>query len=137
MSTKILAQRSALPAVYSRPSKQTAFTKLTHEEKGRLLRIAKRKVKGPFNSYVDPMEAGSGSAILEPSKAVKASGKYDVWTATRDPSATLLKAKRKFTDPEDFLVPYVTKPDVKVCCIITAQDTVPHRISCSHHRAIP
>lgn len=36
--------------------------------------------KGPLNSYVDPTEFGAGSAILEVSEAVKASGGYDPWS---------------------------------------------------------
>lgn len=114
MSSKILAQRSAVASLYSRRSKQPPTTKLTREEKSRLLRMGKRKVKGPFNSHVDTTQLGAGSAILEPSEAVKASGKYDVWNATPTPSLILLQGKGKFIDPEDFLLPYVTKPDVKV-----------------------
>jgi nucleolar protein 53 len=54
---------------------------LTHEEKSRLLRLAKRPRKGPFNSVMDPTEFGAGSAIIELSEAVKESGKYDPWAA--------------------------------------------------------
>ncbi|KAF5373463.1 hypothetical protein D9615_009513 [Tricholomella constricta] len=81
-STKILAQRSAVPAVFSRPS-STASKKrkpaVSHEEKARLLRIGKRPRKGPFNSVIDPTEFGAGSAIVELSEAVKSSGTYDAW----------------------------------------------------------
>ena len=80
-STKILAQRSAVPAVLSRPAtsiKRKAGT-LSHDEKARLLRIGKRMRKGPLNSYMDPTEFGAGSAILEVSEAVKTSGGYDAW----------------------------------------------------------
>jgi len=80
-STKILAQRSAVPAVFSRPAtavKRKAGT-LSNDEKARLLRVGKRMRKGPLNNYIDPTEFGAGSAILEVSEAVKNSGGYDVW----------------------------------------------------------
>lgn len=82
-STKILSQRSAIPAVFSRstsfsnPKKRKSL--LSHEEKSRLLRIGKRPRKGPFNSVMDPAEFGAGSALIELSEAVKESGKYDPW----------------------------------------------------------
>lgn len=83
-STKVLAQRSAVPAVFSRPTstsanKRKAGPKISHEEKGRLLRIGKRIRRGPLNSALDPTEFGAGSAILEVSEAVKNSGGYDPW----------------------------------------------------------
>ncbi|KAG6860445.1 hypothetical protein C0995_011085 [Termitomyces sp. Mi166 len=83
-STKILSQRSAVPAVFSRPSSATSKKRkalVSHEEKARLLRIGKRPRKGPFNSVIDPTEFGAGSAMLEISEAVKKSGTYDVWTS--------------------------------------------------------
>ena len=85
-SAKILAQRSAIPAVYSRSNGETVSagqkrrgSGLSRDEKNRLLRIAKKPRKGPFNSVLDPAEYESGSAIVELSKAVKESGKYNVW----------------------------------------------------------
>ena len=82
-STKILSQRSAVPAVLSRPNAPSATKRkagsLSHDEKARLLRIGKRMRKGPLNSYIDPAEFGAGSAILEVSQAVKQSGGYDAW----------------------------------------------------------
>ena len=72
-----------MPAVFSRstsslnPDKRKSH--ISHEEKSRLLRIGKRPRKGPFNSVIDPLEFGSGSATLELSEAVKASGTYDPW----------------------------------------------------------
>ncbi|KAG5641248.1 hypothetical protein DXG03_005662 [Asterophora parasitica] len=82
-SIKILAERSAVPAVFSRPSSTTASKKrkplVSNEKKTRLLRIAKRPRKGPFNSVIDPTEFGAGSAIIELSEAVKNSGTYDAW----------------------------------------------------------
>jgi nucleolar protein 53 len=49
---------------------------LSREDKYRLLRIAKRPRRGPFNSIIDP--AGS-APIVELSQAVKDSGGYDPW----------------------------------------------------------
>jgi hypothetical protein len=81
-SARILAQRSAVPAVTSRTTPSATSggkRKISNEEKERLLRIGKRARKGPFNSYQDEMEFGKGSAMLEVSAAVKQSGKYNVW----------------------------------------------------------
>ncbi|EIN14662.1 P60-like protein [Punctularia strigosozonata HHB-11173 SS5] len=82
MSAQLLAQRSAVPAVTSRtfttPS-DSKKRKLSHEEKARLLRTAKKLRKGPLNSYVDPTELGAGSATIDVSEAVKNSGGYNVW----------------------------------------------------------
>lgn len=82
-STKILAQRSAVPAVFSRTSTTTAMGKrklgLSREEKDRLMRIAKRPRKGPFNSIMDPSEYAAGSGTVALSAAVKNSGTYDPW----------------------------------------------------------
>ena len=89
-STKILEQRSAVPAVFSRPgsaSKGSAPSEskkrvlvLGKEEKDRLLRIAKRPRKGPFGAIMDPSEYNSGHSIVEQvSTAVKSSGDYDPW----------------------------------------------------------
>ncbi|KAJ7881152.1 ribosome biogenesis protein Nop53/GLTSCR2 [Mycena leptocephala] len=78
-STKILAQRSAVPAVVSRTTAQKRKSPLSSEDKNRLLRISKRPRKGPFNSVVDPTEFGAGSATFELSEAVKNSGAYDAW----------------------------------------------------------
>lgn len=117
MSTKILAQRSAIPPVLSRPlsdDSKRPRSKITHDEKGRLLRIGKRNVKGPFNALVDPTELGAGSALFEPTEAVKKSGTYDVWSDTLDQSSVTIKDKGKYKDPEEFLIPLVTKPKVKV-----------------------
>ena len=57
--------------------------------------------KGPLNSYVDPTEFGAGSAILEVSEAVKASGGYDPWAddgedeEVKDGMETVRKVKVK------------------------------------------
>lgn len=86
-STKILSQRSAVPAVYSRTTATNAADrerkrKMSKEEKDRLLRIAKRPRKGPFNSVVDPSEYQAGDGVVELSRAVKESGGYDPWAAS-------------------------------------------------------
>ena len=80
-STKILAQRSAVPAVFSRTTSTTVKRKhaLSREDKDRLIRIAKRPRKGPFNSVLDPSSYAAGSATVALSAAVKSSGKYDPW----------------------------------------------------------
>lgn len=81
-STKILAQRSAVPAVFSRTTTTTTSKRkhgLSREEKDRLMRIAKRPRKGPFNSVMDPSEYAAGSGTVALSAAVKNSGKYDPW----------------------------------------------------------
>lgn len=86
-STKILAQRSAVPAVFSRPTSSTSNKRksgLSYEDKARLLRIGKRPRKGPFNSIVDPTEFGAGSAIIGLSEAVKNSGDYDPWVSIEE-----------------------------------------------------
>lgn len=81
-SARILSQRSAVPAVFSRTSVNPLKRKtLSYEEKGRLLRIGKRPRRGPFNAIMDPTEMGSGSALLDVSEAAKNSGSYDVWNA--------------------------------------------------------
>jgi nucleolar protein 53 len=63
--------------------------------------------KGPLNSYVDPTEFGAGSAILEVSEAVKASGGYDAWAdvggergkEVKDGMETVSKVKVKVSCP--------------------------------------
>ncbi|EMD36938.1 hypothetical protein CERSUDRAFT_114850 [Gelatoporia subvermispora B] len=92
-SAKLLAQRSAVPAVFSRSTTSIqGKRKLTHEEKERLLRIAKRPRKGPFNAVMDPTEFGAGSAELDVTEAVKKSGTYDVW-GSEVPEAGKVKPK--------------------------------------------
>ncbi|KAF9452083.1 P60-like protein [Macrolepiota fuliginosa MF-IS2] len=83
-STKILSQRSAVPAVFSRTTSTNAVDrekkrKMSKEEKDKLLRIAKKPRKGPFNSVLDPSEYEAGAGVVELSKAVKESGSYDPW----------------------------------------------------------
>ncbi|KAF8126791.1 P60-like protein [Boletus edulis] len=78
MSTKILSQRSAVPAVVSRAMKSSVM-KISRADKERLLRIAKRPRRGPFNAIMDPTEFGAGSATIDVSYAVKHSGGHDLW----------------------------------------------------------
>ncbi|PIL29159.1 hypothetical protein GSI_09208 [Ganoderma sinense ZZ0214-1] len=87
-STKILAQRSAVPAVFSRATSSSVSTSkpekrkaVSHEEKGRLLRMGKKLRRGPLDAYVDPDQVGEGSAMLELSEAAKNAGSYDIWAA--------------------------------------------------------
>jgi nucleolar protein 53 len=88
-SAKILAQRSAVPAVFSRTASSTKDTKgkrkLSHEEKTRLLRLGKRARRGPLNSFEDEAEFGKGSALLEVSDAARQAGAYDVWATDTGP----------------------------------------------------
>ncbi|EJD51887.1 P60-like protein [Auricularia subglabra TFB-10046 SS5] len=96
-SAKILAQRSAVPAVVSR---------VTSKDKARLLKIGKRKRQDALEAH-DALhgELGAGSAPLEPTAAVKRSGKYDVWSTPDDEDAM---------DVDEFIEPLVKKRKVKV-----------------------
>ncbi|KAF7317792.1 Ribosome biogenesis protein NOP53 [Mycena kentingensis (nom. inval.)] len=127
-STRILKERSAVPALFSRPSSGTTTAQkrkahLSAEEKDRLLRISKRPRKGPFNAVVDPTEFGAGSASLELSEAVLASGAYDPWVAAgavpeeEEVKDGLEKAKPKkvkapkHTHPKDAIeIPAIAQP---------------------------
>ncbi|KAI6019126.1 P60-like protein [Pisolithus marmoratus] len=84
-STKIISARSAVPAVTSR-TRITTKQKLTPAEKSRLLRLAHRTRKGPFNAVMDPTEFGAGSALIEVSHAVRESGTRDLWAPTVEES---------------------------------------------------
>ncbi|KAF8153315.1 ribosome biogenesis protein Nop53/GLTSCR2 [Crassisporium funariophilum] len=122
-STKILAQRSAVPAIFSRPSTAVVSKRkpgLSNDEKDRLMRIAKRPRKGPFNSVLDPSEYEAGTGIVELSEAVKSSGKYDAWAPEpemeelQDGMETVQIKKFKppvFTGPRDLIdVPAIVEP---------------------------
>lgn len=86
-STKIISARSAVPAVTSRTRAPTKpKPKLTPAEKSRLLRLAHRPRKGPFNAVMDPTEFGAGSAPVELSHAVRESGTRDLWVPTVEES---------------------------------------------------
>ncbi|KIJ64905.1 hypothetical protein HYDPIDRAFT_181653 [Hydnomerulius pinastri MD-312] len=96
-STKLLSQRSAVPAVVSRA------TKVTRADKERLLRIAKRPRKGPFNAVMDPTEFGAGSAAVDVTQAVKNSGDHDLWAPAVEeiiPDGLETVQKPKFKKPE-------------------------------------
>jgi len=82
-------------------------------------------VKGPFNASVDPTEMGAGSAMLQPTEAVKQSGKYDMWSATPDPTIAVVKGKGQYKDPQDFLVPLVTTPPIKPPKSLLAHQSIP------------
>ncbi|KAI5984074.1 P60-like protein [Pisolithus albus] len=84
-STKIISSRSAVPAVTSR-TRAPKKSKLTPAEKSRLLRLAHRPRKGPFNAVMDPTEFGAGSAPVELSHAVRESGTRDLWMPTVEES---------------------------------------------------
>ena len=126
MSSRVLAQRSAIPAVFSRASRRPRSS-VTREEKGRLLRVGKRSVKGPFNALVDPTEFGAGSAMLEPTEAVKKSGTYDIWAHTGEAELMSFKGKGNFKDPDEFLLPLVVRPRVKVSILLL------HRVCTIHN----
>lgn len=113
-SLKILAERSAVPAVSSR--KRPYVSK---EDRERLLRIAKRPRKGPFNSIIDPTESGAGSATLDLSEAVKNSGTYDPWQKMEGesvPDGLELVMKKSVKTPshshprQDISIPAVPEP---------------------------
>jgi nucleolar protein 53 len=57
---------------------------MSREEKDRLLRMAKRPRKGPFNAVMDPSEYQAGHGVVELSGAVKESGGYDPWNMNVD-----------------------------------------------------
>ena len=103
-STKILSQRSAVPAVVSRATKPSG-PKISRADKERLLRIAKRPRKGPFNAITDPTEFGAGSAAIDVSYAVKHSGGHNLWDAPAvdeiipDGLETVQKRTIKVRDP--------------------------------------
>ncbi|KAF9484273.1 P60-like protein [Pholiota conissans] len=121
-STKILAQRSAVPAVLSRITSASNKRKsgVSRDDKERLMRIAKRPRKGPFNSILDPSEYAAGSGIVELSEAVKKSGTYDAWAeepaeeVLKDGLETVQKKKPKApstTTTRDLIaVPAITQP---------------------------
>ncbi|KIM41216.1 hypothetical protein M413DRAFT_18869 [Hebeloma cylindrosporum] len=121
-SAKILAQRSAVPAVFSRVTGSGSNKRkslLSREEKEKLMRIAKRPRKGPFNSIMDPSEYASGSGIVDLSEAVKASGTYDAWAPEevaeiKDGLENVQKKKAKppvFAQTRDLIeIPAIVEP---------------------------
>ncbi|KAF8212516.1 ribosome biogenesis protein Nop53/GLTSCR2 [Mycena galopus ATCC 62051] len=112
-STKILAQRSAVPAVVSRTTtNKKRKSPLSSEDKNRLLRIAKRPRKGPFNTIVDPTELGAGSATFELSEAVKNSGAYDPWAPAEEMED--IKDGLETVQPKKIKVPVHSHPRHKI-----------------------
>ncbi|KAI0634326.1 P60-like protein [Trametes polyzona] len=110
-STKILSERSAVPAVFSRPtsSKPEKRKAVSHEDKSRLLRMGKKLRKGPFNAYIDPNQVGEGSAMLELSEAAKKAGEYDVW-AEEAPEKVPVKAPQTDNPRSHIALPAVPSP---------------------------
>ncbi|KAJ2916207.1 hypothetical protein MD484_g4187, partial [Candolleomyces efflorescens] len=112
-SAKILAQRSAVPAVLSRTTSSSFKRKasnLSREDKERLLRIAKRPRKGPFNAIMDPSELKSGEGIVEMSEAVRQSGTYDAWASADDVEMEEVKDGMETVQPKRVKPPQTTKP---------------------------
>ncbi|KIK63852.1 hypothetical protein GYMLUDRAFT_40933, partial [Collybiopsis luxurians FD-317 M1] len=72
-SLKILSERSAVPAVFSRKNH------LSRQEKEHLLRVAKRPRKGPFGAIVEQHDEWASAGVSE---AVKSSGHYDPWASS-------------------------------------------------------
>lgn len=127
---KALAQRSALPAVSSRSDSSSKKRSLVSSaDKDRLLRIGKKKRLGPFNSVEDPTKLGQGSALLDPSHAVKESGKYDVWDA--DDSETKVEISE---EKKQFLLPLVEKPSVKPPTIPSLRSQIEVPAVCAPHQ---
>ncbi|KAI0033005.1 ribosome biogenesis protein Nop53/GLTSCR2 [Vararia minispora EC-137] len=113
---KILSQRSAVPAVFSRPT-STASTSsnkrpghVTRKEKERLLKIARKDRRGPLNSYVHHDQVGEGSALMEVSNAVRESGKYDVWGMEEAVKGTKVKPPNVPHPHKQIALPAVTAP---------------------------
>ncbi|KAJ6590420.1 ribosome biogenesis protein Nop53/GLTSCR2 [Mycena vulgaris] len=111
-STKILAQRSAVPAVVSRTTAKKRKSPLSSEDKNRLLRISKRPRKGPFNTVMDPTEFGAGSATFDLSEAVKSSGAYDPWAPAEE--AEEIKDGMETVQPKKVKVPIHGHPRDKI-----------------------
>ncbi|EEB95888.1 hypothetical protein MPER_05073, partial [Moniliophthora perniciosa FA553] len=120
-----LVQRSAVPAVYSRASSTNSASKrkaVSHADKDRLLRQAKKPRKGPFGAIIDEQDDQWGGAratgvyfydygvillkfYIGLSEAVKNSGQYDPWSSTSVPEDEVL--------PDDFGTEGVEKPAPK------------------------
>jgi nucleolar protein 53 len=68
---------------------------MSRERKDKLLRMAKRPRKGPFNSVLDPSEYKAGHGVVELSQAVKESGSYDPWANNEDDDGEDISPKVK------------------------------------------
>ncbi|KAI3613772.1 hypothetical protein WG66_013501 [Moniliophthora roreri] len=108
-SAKILARRSAVPAVYSRANSTNSASKrraVSQADKDRLLRQAKKPRKGPFGAVIDEQDDQWGGARTTGlSEAVTNSGQYDPWSSTSAPEKKVL--------PDDFGIESVEKPAPK------------------------
>ncbi|TFY51115.1 hypothetical protein EVG20_g11161 [Dentipellis fragilis] len=112
-SHKILAQRSAIPAVVSRPTssgKKRSAAHVSSTDKDRLLRIGKKARRGPLNSIVDHDQFGEGSAVMEVSEAVKLSGKYDVWSGEVEVEGVKVKAPNVPHPRNAIAIPAIATP---------------------------
>ncbi|KAJ3890038.1 ribosome biogenesis protein Nop53/GLTSCR2 [Lentinula edodes] len=84
-SLKILSERSAVPAVFSRTTGDANRKHhLSREEKDRLLKVGKRQRKGPFGAIDDDRDGWSSGAAASGgvSEAVKSAGHYDPWATS-------------------------------------------------------
>lgn len=111
---QVLAARSAVPArnaLLLRPTADNAAIRraqVTHREKVRLLRIARRPTNGRFNLVAEK------SSSERPGLAVNATarvGAKDVWS--EDKEAEFLNGLRE-GDQRDYLPELVMKPQIKV-----------------------
>ncbi|KAI0319739.1 P60-like protein [Amylostereum chailletii] len=107
---KILSQRSAVPAVFSRPTASAKKSTMTRKEKDRLLQLGRRTRKGPFNGVVDHDQFGEGSALMELSKAAKESGKYDVWSEEVVGEGGPVKAPEVPHPRTEIVIPAIVEP---------------------------
>ncbi|KAF5372580.1 hypothetical protein D9758_005148 [Tetrapyrgos nigripes] len=125
-AAKILAQRSAVPAVLSRVTAKSDTPKrkrVTEAEKDRLLRMAKRPRRGPFGAVIDDSEdKWAGAAAAQGvSAAAKSAGHYDPWASPSNPSSSTSKpsedsaAASSSSKPavSEFIQDIVTKPTPK------------------------
>ncbi|KAF8607405.1 P60-like protein [Ceratobasidium sp. AG-I] len=102
-STQILSERSAVPAVFSRPFLSSNSdsdapkprTRMSASERARLSRLAHRSK--------DPLE---GRSKMAASEAVRLSGKYDVWAVDGSDEAALVRAM-KTEEAKEYLLPIV------------------------------
>lgn len=109
-STQILSERSAVPAVFSRPFLSSNSdsdgskprTRVSASERAHLARLAHRSK--------DPLE---GRARMPASEAVKKSGKYDVWAVDGSDEAALVKAMRT-DEAKEYLLPIVRSHKARV-----------------------
>ncbi|KAG9128573.1 hypothetical protein FRC07_000006 [Ceratobasidium sp. 392] len=106
-SEQILAERSAVPAVFSRassvPTPTPAESSKSHirvsaAERAKLARIAHRTK--------NPLDAAQGRSRLAPSEAVKRSGRYDVWAVENANPDAVVRAMHT-AEAREYLLPIV------------------------------